>query len=83
MKGWVKLNYLHYIGKSTKNHIFRAKKWNREKDEKIFLKPVYNQKYKKIGVIKEIFGPARLPFIAIKITGEEDIDFRDNLYVKM
>ena len=82
MKGWVKLN-LHYIGKSTKNQIFRAKKWNRAKDEKIFQKPVYNEKYKKIGLIKEIFGPARLPFIAIKTTSEQDVDLQGNLYVKM
>ena len=82
MKGWVKLN-LYYMGQSTKHQIFRAKKWNRAKDDKIFQKPVYDEKYKKIGIIKEIFGPARLPFISIKTTSEQKVDFRGNLYVKM
>jgi len=82
MKGWVKLN-LYYMGQSTKNQIFRAKKWNRGKDEKIFQKPVYDEKYQKIGIIKEIFGPARLPFISIKKTSEKEVDPRGNLYVKM
>jgi rRNA processing protein Gar1 len=81
LKGWVKLN-LHYIGKSRKHQIFRAKKWDK-RDERIFQKPVYNEKYKQIGLIKEIFGPARLPFISIKTTSEQELNSMSNLYVKV
>jgi len=82
LKGWVRLDF-YYLGKSKKHEIFRAKKWIKGKDERIFRKPVYNQKYEKIGYIKEIFGPVRKPFISIKTEPEKEFNPKRNLYVKV
>ena len=80
-KNWVKLN-LFYIGKSNKHQIFRAKQWNSNL-EKILKRPVYNEKYKKIGYIKDIFGPINLPFISIKSLPNQRFDSIEKLYAKM
>ena len=82
MKGWLKLDF-YYQGRSKKNEIFRAKKWIKGKDERIFRKPVYNQKYEKVSYIKEIFGPVRLPFISIKTDPEKKFNPKSALYVKV
>lgn len=80
MKNWVKLQFF-YLGVSKKQHqIFRAKKWNNNL-EKIFKKPIYNEKYEQVGVIKDIFGPVKTPFISIKIT--EKFNPSDELYTKI
>ena len=82
MKGWVRIDF-YYYGKSKKHEIFRAKKWDKVKDVRIFRKPVYNQKYEKVGYVKEIFGPVRLPFISIKIEPEKEFNPKSVLYVKV
>lgn len=79
---WVKLN-LFYLGESTKNKIFRATKWNIEKDAKIFRKIVYNENYDTIGIIKEIFGPLKLPFVSIRTRPEIEFNPKSTLYVKI
>jgi rRNA processing protein Gar1 len=80
LTSWVKLN-LFYLGVSKKQHrIFRAKKWN-DTLEKIFKKPVYNEKYEVIGQIKDIFGPEKNPFISIKTS--EKFDPNNELYTKI
>jgi rRNA processing protein Gar1 len=77
---WIKLNF-SYLGKSKKAHdIFRAKRWNR-KYENILKNTVYNEKYEKIGVIQEIFGPIQMPFISIK--SSKQLDPNMMLYVKV
>ncbi len=84
MKNWVKLNF-HYLGISMKKHyIFKALKWNSSL-EKIFQKPIYNQEYVKIGVVKEIFGPVNSPFVSIKKSNPtEEINFSNtDLYIKL
>ena len=80
-KNWVKLN-LFYIGKSKKHQIFRAKQWNRNL-EKIFKQPVYNEKYEKIGYVKDIFGPINLPFISIKDLPDQQFDSKLKVYTKL
>ncbi|MFW9880258.1 MAG: hypothetical protein ACFFG0_44865 [Candidatus Thorarchaeota archaeon] len=80
-KNWVKLN-LFYIGKSKKHQIFRAKQWN-SKLEKILKQPVYNEKYVKIGYIKDIFGPINLPFISIKTLPNQLFDANIKVYTKL
>ncbi|MFX0141470.1 MAG: hypothetical protein ACFFDN_47975 [Candidatus Hodarchaeota archaeon] len=81
-KNWVKLN-LFYIGQSTKKHqIFRAKQWN-SKLEKIFKKPVFNEKYEKIGIIKDIFGPIKLPFISIKTLPNQELNSNNKFFTKI
>ena len=82
LKGWVKLN-LYYLGESKKNRIFRTTSWNRGRDERVFRKTVYNEKYEKIGYIKEIFGPLSLPFISIKTIPGQEFNPKSNLYVKV
>jgi len=80
LRRWVKLN-LFYLGESKKQHrIFRAKKWN-DNLEKIFKKPIYNEKYEQIGQIKDIFGPDKMPFISVKAT--ENFNPDDELYTKI
>jgi len=80
MRNWIKLNLFH-IGTSKKRHqIFRAKKWN-ENLEKIFKKPVFNEKYEKVGDIKDIFGPKDLPFISIRVS--EKFNPNDELYTQI
>ena len=79
---WVKLN-LFYLGESKKNQIFRSTRWNRANDEKIFRKTVYNEEYEKIGYIKEIFGPLKLPFISIKTIPGQEFNPKSNFYVKV
>ena len=55
-KNWVKLG-LFYIGESSKkHHIFRVKQWN-EKLERSLKQSIFNEKYEKVGFIKDIFGP--------------------------
>jgi rRNA processing protein Gar1 len=76
---WIKLNF-SYLGKSKKHHIFRAKRWNR-KLENILKNTVYNEKYEKIGLIQEIFGPIQMPFISIK--SSKQLDPNMMLYVKV
>ena len=78
----MKLN-LYYLGESKKNQIFRTTQWNRAKDERIFKKPVYDEKYEQIGYIKEIFGPIKLPFISIKTIPGQEFTPESNLYVKV
>jgi len=81
-KNWVKLN-LFYIGQSTKKHqIFRAKQWN-EKLEKSFKQPVFNEKYEKIGYIKDIFGPIDFPFISIKTLPNQPVTPNDKFFTKI
>ncbi|HEY0088664.1 MAG TPA: hypothetical protein VGB37_07460 [Candidatus Lokiarchaeia archaeon] len=74
---------LFYLGESTKNKIFRATKWNIEKDAKIFRKIVYNENYDTIGIIKEIFGPLKLPFVSIRTRPEIEFNPKSTLYVKI
>ena len=81
-KNWVKLN-LFYIGQSTKRHqILRAKNWNSNL-EKIFKQPVFNQKYEKIGFVKDIFGPIEFPFISIKTLSNQTFTPEDKLFTKI
>ena len=78
---WVKLNFF-YLGTSKKHQIFRAKKWNKNL-EKIFKKPVYNENYEKIGIIKDLFGPVDSPFISIKTAPNITLNPNDKIYVKL
>ncbi|MFW9783367.1 MAG: hypothetical protein ACFFFB_13880 [Candidatus Heimdallarchaeota archaeon] len=80
-KNWVRLN-LFYIGESKKHQIFRAKQWNKSL-EKIFNQPVYNEKYEKLGQVKDIFGPINLPFISIKTLPNQQIDSNVKFYTKL
>lgn len=80
-KNWVKLN-LFYIGKSKKHEIFRVKHWNSNL-EKILKQPVYNEKYEKIGHIKDIFGPINVPFISIKTLPNQLFDHNVKVYTKL
>ena len=80
LKNWIKLNF-SYLGESKKQHqIYRAKKWNKNL-EKIFKKPIYNEKYEQVGQIKDIFGPEKMPFISMKATGK--FNPSDELYTKV
>ena len=81
-KNWVKLN-LYYIGQSTKRHeIFRAKQWNK-KLEHIIKKSIYNEKYEKVGFIKDVFGPIKFPFISIKRTSNQVFNPNDKFFTKI
>ena len=80
-KNWVKLN-LFDIGKCKKHQIFRAKQWN-SNFEKILKQPVYNEKYEKIGYIKDIFGPINIPFISIKALPNQLFDHNVKVYTKL
>ena len=81
-KNWVKLN-LFYIGQSTKKHqIFRAKQWNKSL-EKIFKNTIYNEKYEKIGYVKDIFGPIDLPFISIKTLLNQSFNPNEKFFTKI
>jgi rRNA processing protein Gar1 len=80
-KNWVKLD-LFYIGKSKKHQIFRAKQWNSNL-ERILKQPVYNEKYEKLGHIKDIFGPINVPFISIKTLPNQLIDHNVKVYTKL
>lgn len=82
MKNWVSLKFLHYLGKSKKFHIFRAKRWQNEL-ERIFKRPVFNKEYKKIGRIHDIFGPTTSPFISVKVSSPNEFSPYDKLYIKM
>ncbi|MFX1315968.1 MAG: hypothetical protein ACFE9T_08900 [Promethearchaeota archaeon] len=81
MKNWVKLN-LFYVGKSKKHYIFRAKQWNR-KYEKLIKKFIFNEKYEKIGYIKDIFGPFETPFLSIKAGSNQEFNSNDKFYAKL
>jgi rRNA processing protein Gar1 len=78
---WVKLD-LFYLGKSKKNEIFRAKRWNKNL-EKILHKSVFTEQYKEIGYIKEIFGPVESPFVSIKSLSDKQFNPDIKLYAKM
>jgi rRNA processing protein Gar1 len=81
-KNWVKLN-LFYIGESTKKHqIFRAKQWN-EKLEKCLKQSIFNEKYEKVGFIKDIFGPIDIPLISIKTLPNQSFDPNDKFFTKI
>ncbi len=81
-KNWVKLN-LFYIGNSSKNHqIFRAKQWDNNL-EQIIKNSVYNEKYEKIGFIKDVFGPINFPFISIKALPNQNFNPDDKIYTKI
>ncbi|KKN20224.1 hypothetical protein LCGC14_0937760 [marine sediment metagenome] len=81
-KNWVKLN-LYYIGQSNKKHqIFRVKQWKNNL-EKIFKQQVFNEKYEKIGYVKDIFGPIKLPFISIKTLPNHIINPNDTFFTKV
>ena len=81
-KNWVKLN-LFYIGQSTKKHeIFRAKQWNKNL-EKIIKKSIFNEKYEKVGFIKDVFGPIDSPFISIKTISNQVFNPNDKLFTKL
>ncbi len=80
MANWTKLN-LFYLGESKKHHrIFRAKKWNDDL-KKVFKKSIYNEKFERIGQIKDLFGPVKMPFISVKATERFSPD--DVLYIKL
>ena len=81
MKNWIKLNLL-YLGKSKKHHIFRAKKWNKN-FEIIFHKPIFNESYEKIGIINEIFGPIKLPFISIRASPNQHFSLESQFFIKI
>ncbi|MFX1410524.1 MAG: hypothetical protein ACFFA6_09240 [Promethearchaeota archaeon] len=81
MKNWVKLN-LFYVGKSKKHYIFRAKQWNL-KFEKLIKKFIFNEKYEKIGYIKDIFGPIETPFLSIKAGLNQEFNPNDKFYAKL
>jgi rRNA processing protein Gar1 len=81
-KNWIKLN-LFYIGQSNKKHqIFRANQWNNNL-ERIFKQPVFNEKYQKMGFIKDIIGPIDSPFISIKVLPNAPFNPNDKLFVKI
>ena len=81
-KNWVKLD-LFYLGQSNKKHqIFRVKKWNINL-EKIFKQPIFNEKYEKVGYIKDIFGPVRLPFISVKVLPNHTINPDNKFFTKI
>jgi len=82
VKNWVKLN-LHFLGISKKLHlIFRSKGWSK-KLERILNKPVFNEEYTKIGHVKDIFGPIKMPFISIKKETQINFNPNDTLYMKI
>jgi rRNA processing protein Gar1 len=81
LKNWVKLN-LFYLGDSKKNCIFRAKRWNKNL-EKITKKPIFTENYEEIGIIKEIFGPIKTPFISVKTHHKTQMNSNNNYYVKI
>lgn len=80
LKNWIKLP-LSYLGSSKKHKIFRAKRWTRD-FEKIIKKPVFNQEYKKVGHVKDIFGPVQMPFISIKTLPDVEFNPNDIFYAK-
>jgi len=44
---------------------------------------VYNEKYEKIGNVKDIFGPINLPFISIKTLPNRPLEPNTKLYTKI
>ncbi|MFW9821335.1 MAG: hypothetical protein ACFFE4_00275 [Candidatus Thorarchaeota archaeon] len=81
-KKWVRLN-LFYIGESAKKHqIFRVQQWNSNL-EKILKQPVYDENYKTIGLIKDIFGPINLPFISVKTLPNSQFDPSLKFYTQL
>ncbi len=81
-KKWVKLN-LFYIGQSAKRHqIFRVKQWNSSL-ERILKQLLYDENYKVIGFIQDIFGPINLPFISIKTLPNSQFDPNLKFYTKL
>jgi rRNA processing protein Gar1 len=80
-KNWVKLN-LFYIGKSKKHQIFRVRQWKKNL-EKIFKRPIYDENYDLVGVVKDIFGPINLPFISIKTSQDHHFDPNTKFYSKL
>jgi rRNA processing protein Gar1 len=81
-KKWVRLN-LFYIGQSAKkHHIFRVKPWNNNL-EKILKKQIYDENYRVLGLVKDIFGPINIPFISIKSENNTPIDPHIKFYAKL
>ena len=81
-KNWVKLN-LFYIGQSNKKHqIFRAKQWDKTL-EKTLKQSIFNEKYEKIGYIKDIFGPIEIPFISIKTLPNQPFNPNNKYFTKV
>ncbi|MHA1758895.1 MAG: hypothetical protein ACTSVV_19165 [Promethearchaeota archaeon] len=83
MTSWIKIE-LYYLGMSKKHIIFRSKRWDK-KFERMIFKPIYNEKYEKVGTIKDIFGPITLPFISVKADPKKSYDFDiiNNFYIKI
>lgn len=81
MKGWVKLN-LYYLGESKKHQIFRVKNWKKD-FERVYKKPIYNEKYEQQGYIQEIFGPIKLPFISVKTLPDREFNPENEFYIKV
>ena len=44
---------------------------------------MYNEKYEKIGFIKDIFGPIDFPFISIKSISNQSFNPEDKIYTKI
>jgi rRNA processing protein Gar1 len=81
-KKWVKLN-LFYIGQSAKKHqIFRVKPWYNDL-ERILKQPIYDENYKVIGLVKDIFGPINMPFVSIKTLPNSQFDPKLKFYTKL
>jgi len=81
-KRWIKLN-LFYVGQSAKKHqIFRVNHWNSNL-ERILKQPLYDENYKVIGLIKDIFGPINLPFVSIKTRPNSQFDPNLKFYTKL
>ena len=81
-KKWVKLN-LFYIGQSAKRHqIFRVNPWYSDL-ERILKQPLYDEKYKVVGLVKDIFGPIKSPFISIKTLPNSQFDPNLKFYTKL
>ena len=81
-KKWVKLN-LFYIGQSAKRHqIFRVQQWSSSL-ERILKQLLYDENYKVIGSVKDIFGPINLPFISIKTLPNSQFNPNLKFYTKL
>ena len=70
-----------FQGQSKKHAIFRAKSWKKEL-ERVLKKPIFSEKYERIGKIHDIFGPVKIPFISINIE-KENFDPHGSFYVKL
>jgi len=81
-KKWVRLN-LFYIGQSAKRHqIFRVNPWNSDL-ERMLKQPLYDENYKVVGSVKDIFGPINSPFISIKTLPNSQFNPNLKFYTKL